>query len=135
MSRGLLVDGINEIKRVFGEVPLVRLRIDPDGKKLSTQVTGTSLVQADMAEILGIGAADIEVIVHKTLGCVGVRVYDDGRVMNGTSPGTNRCRLRARLLGQGDSGSCDQEHREKKMILRRQVPESGHELQAKDCIR
>ena len=37
----------------------------------------------------GIGVADVEVLVEKTLWSVGVGVDDDGGVVNGASPGSD----------------------------------------------
>ena len=59
--------------------------IGPDGKELGAQIAGAGFVEADVADVFGIGIADIEVFVKKALRSVGVRVHDDGRVVNGAS--------------------------------------------------
>jgi len=50
-------------------MPAGSFGIRPNGKKLSAQVAGASLVEADVADVFGIGAADIKVLVEKTLRC------------------------------------------------------------------
>src|ERR1700722_3266785 len=82
MARRLLIDGVDEIKGVMGEVALIRLRFDPDRKEFGTQVSGPSFVEADVAVILGIGRSDVVAFVEKALGCVGMRVDDDRRVLD-----------------------------------------------------
>ena len=90
MARCLLVDGIDQIEGVLGEVALIGFRFDPDGKELSAQVSGASFVKADVAEIFGIGRTDIEVIVEKTLRRVSMCVDDNRRIMYGESSGSLR---------------------------------------------
>ena len=54
MPRRLLVNRIDQIERVLGEMPLVGLRIHPDGKEFRAQISAPRLVQTDMANILRI---------------------------------------------------------------------------------
>jgi hypothetical protein len=53
MAGRLLVDGIDQVERVAGEVALVRFRIDPDGKELGAEIAGLGLVEADVAGVFG----------------------------------------------------------------------------------
>jgi hypothetical protein len=55
MTRGLFINGIDEIEGVLGEVTLIGFWIDPDGKELRAQVAGMGFVEADVADVLGIG--------------------------------------------------------------------------------
>jgi len=87
MARCLLIDGIDQVEGVLGEVALIGFRFDPDGKELSAQISGASFVKADVAEIFGIGRTDIEVIVEKTLWRVSMCVDDNRRIMYGESLG------------------------------------------------
>jgi len=75
-------------------MPAGSFGIRPNGKKLSAQVAGASLVEADVADVFGIGAADIKVLLEKTLRRIGVRVHNRGRVVDGAS-------ARAYGLGEG----------------------------------
>ena len=51
----------------------------PDQRR--AQVSGASLIEADMSEVFWIGRPDIEILVKKALRCVGMRVHHDGRVI------------------------------------------------------
>ena len=64
------------------EVVRVGARIDPDGEEFRAQVAGAGLVEADVADVCRIGAADIEVSVEKALRRVGMGIDDDGRIVN-----------------------------------------------------
>jgi hypothetical protein len=55
MSRCLLVDGVNKIERVLCEVALIGSGFYPDGEELSAQIAGASFVEADVADVFGIG--------------------------------------------------------------------------------
>ncbi len=55
MTRGLFVNRIDQIEGVLGEVTLIGFGIDPDGKKLRAQIAGTGFVEADVADVVGIG--------------------------------------------------------------------------------
>ena len=89
MMRRLLVDGIDEIERVAGEVALVSIGVDPDGKELRAEVAAAGFVEADVPRVIGIGRADVEVFVEKTLGRVGVGVDHDGGFLNRASLGAD----------------------------------------------
>ncbi len=82
MAGGLLVDRIDEIERVAGEMALVGFRLHPDGKELGAEIAGFRLVETDMALIFGIGRSDVVVFVEEALRGIGVRVDDDGRVVD-----------------------------------------------------
>ena len=68
---------------------LVGFRFHPDGKELGAEIAGLGLVETDMAGVFGIGRSDIVVLVEKTLRCIGVRVDDDGGVVNLTGLGAD----------------------------------------------
>src|SRR4029077_11851563 len=53
-----------------------------DGKELGTQVSGLSLVEADVAVIFGVGRSDVVVFIEEALRSVGVRVDHDGGALN-----------------------------------------------------
>ena len=82
MAGGLLIDRIDEIERVAGEVALVGFRVHPDGEELGAEIAGLGLVEADVAGVFGIGRSDVVVFVEKALRRVGVRVDDDGGVVD-----------------------------------------------------
>ena len=92
MAGRLFIYRIDHVEGGLGEVPTSGFGIGPDGKKLRAQIAGTGLVQADVADVFGIGGADIEVLVEKTLRCVGVSVNDDGGVVDGASSGADGLR-------------------------------------------
>ena len=102
MACRLLVNRIDHVERGLGEMSAGSFRIGPDGKEFRAQVAGAGFVQADVADVLGVGVADIEVLVKKALRRVGVRINDDGGVVNGARPGSNG------LCGQG----CGQQQEE-----------------------
>jgi hypothetical protein len=45
--------------------------IGPDGKKFGAQIAGAGFVEADVANVFGIGGADVKTFVKKTLRSVG----------------------------------------------------------------
>jgi len=82
MPRGLLIHRIDQIKRMPGEMALVGVWIHPDGKKLRAQVSAPCLVEADVANIFGIGRPEIEALVQKPLRRIGMRVDDERGIVN-----------------------------------------------------
>jgi hypothetical protein len=86
MARGLFVHRIDQIEGAAGEMALVGLRVNPDGKEFGAQISPMGLVKADVAHVFGIGGADIETFVKKSLGRVGVGVNDDGGIVNLSRP-------------------------------------------------
>src|SRR5438132_12651457 len=94
MTGGLLVDRINQIERVLGEVALVSCRLDPDGKELGAQVAGAGFIETDVAVVVGIDGTDVVVFVEERLRRVSVRVYPDGRIVDGVGAGANGGGLR-----------------------------------------
>ena len=55
MPRGLLVDGIDQIESVLGEVALVGLWFHPDREEFGAQISAAGLVEADVSNVVGIG--------------------------------------------------------------------------------
>ena len=55
MTRCLLINGIDQVEGVLSEVALIGFRFDPDGKELRAQIAGASLVEADVADVFGVG--------------------------------------------------------------------------------
>ncbi len=82
MAGSLLIDRIDEIECMAGEVALIGFRLDPDGKELRPEVSGPGFVEADVALIFGIGRSDVEVFVEEALRGIGVRVNDDGGIVD-----------------------------------------------------
>ena len=68
MLARLNMNGIDQLKRTFGEMPLVCCRIDPDGEKHCSQVPCMRFIEANEVRVLCIGRADIVVVVEKPLG-------------------------------------------------------------------
>src|SRR2546427_12258918 len=89
MPGGLLVDRIDEIERVLGEVALIGCGFDPDGKELGAQVAGAGFIEPDVTAVVGVGGTDVIIFVEEPLRCVSVCVYDDGRIVNGFGAGAN----------------------------------------------
>src|SRR5215469_9935519 len=89
MARGLLIHGIDQVEGVLGEAPLVGCGIDPYGKELAAQISPAGLVQADVAFIVRISRADVEVFVEKTLRGIRVGIDDQSGVVNLVRPGAN----------------------------------------------
>ena len=89
MTRGLLIDRIDEIECVAGEVALVSIGVYPDGEELRPQTAAAGFVEADVPRVIGIGRADVEAFVEKTLGRVGVGVDHDGGFLNRASLGAD----------------------------------------------
>ena len=86
----------DQIERVLGEMALIGFRVNPDGEKLRPEIAATSLVEAEVTHIVGIGRADIEAFVEKSLRRVGMSVYDDGGRVNRAGASTDS---RARWIG------------------------------------
>src|ERR1700733_15823953 len=105
MTSGLLVDGVDEIECVAGEVALICFRLAPDGEKFRAQVSGLRFVEADVAVVAGIGRTDVVVFVEEALGRVGVRVDDDGGILNLAGLGADRLcwRGQAERENEGES--------------------------------
>ena len=78
MTRGLLVHRVDQIEGVLREVSLIGFGFDPDGKEFCAQISATRLVQTDVAYVVGISRADIEVFVEEALRRVSVRIDDQG---------------------------------------------------------
>src|ERR1017187_7531237 len=99
MACSLLVDRIDQIKRVPRESSLVGLRVHPDGKKFRAQVSSPRLVEAKVAVVVGIRRADIEAFVKKPLRRIRVRVNDEGGIVNLSRTGAdNHVGLSRRLF-------------------------------------
>src|ERR1019366_2554598 len=89
MAGRLLINRIDEIERVAGEVALVGFRVYPDRKELGAEIADFGLVETDVAGVFGIGRSNVVVFVEKTLRSVGVRVDDDAGVVNLTGVGAD----------------------------------------------
>ena len=63
MAGRLLVNGIDQIERVSGEVSLICLGIDPDRKEFRAKIACLRLVETDMSDIFRIGGTDVIVLV------------------------------------------------------------------------
>src|SRR5689334_21969810 len=74
-------------------------RFDPDGEELRVEISGPRFIKADVAEILWVRVADVKAFINETLWRVGMRVDDQGRVVNLKS--LRRYRSRCRILGNG----------------------------------
>ncbi len=61
---------------------LVGFRFHPDGKELGAEIAGLGLVKTEVAVILGIGRSDVEALVEEALRGIGMRVDDDGGVVD-----------------------------------------------------
>src|SRR5579872_5545221 len=85
----LLVDRVDEIECVFGETPLIDLRVYPDREEFGSQVSALRLVEADMAVVIWIRRTDIEIFIEKALWRIGVRVDDEGRIVDGAGFGAH----------------------------------------------
>ena len=80
MPARLLIHRIDHIERALGLVTFVRAGLDPDGEELRAQVAGLDLAEVQVA---GAGVLrEIEVLVDKAARRVGMRVDDDGGVVN-----------------------------------------------------
>jgi len=79
MPGDLLVHGVDEIEGVLGEMFFgYGTWIDPNGEELSAKISRANFVEADVSNVFGIGVADIEVLVKKTLRRIGVSIHDNG---------------------------------------------------------
>src|ERR1700722_5923013 len=65
-----------------GETPLIGLWFHPDGKEFGAQISTPGFVEADVAEIFGIGRSNVETFVQKPLRRIGVGVDDEGGAVN-----------------------------------------------------
>jgi len=92
---------------------LVRLRINPDGKEFSAQIAGLGFVEADVADVVGIGAADVKAFIEKTLRRVGVRINDEGRIVYCLRSRADCRVLRSRTASQ-EQKSTAKEYEERK---------------------
>ena len=99
MPRRLLINRIDQIERVAGEVALVGLRLHPDGKELSAKIACLGFIEADVAVVLGVGRSDVEILVEKTLRRVGVGVDNQRRLVNLASLGADLGRSILRIGG------------------------------------
>ena len=85
----LLVDRIDQIERVPGVAALIGLGLDPDREELRAEISALRLVEADVAEVVGIGRSDVEAFIEKTLRCIGVGVDDQRGVVDGARLGSD----------------------------------------------
>src|SRR5260370_39857110 len=106
MPGRLLIDGIDQVKRVLCEMALIGFWLNPDGKEFGTQVTAASFIETDVPDVIRIGRADVEVLIEKALRGVGVGVDDDGGVVDGPGAGRDGCGSRRR----GGPGSACSAH-------------------------
>ena len=90
MPRRLFVHRIDQVERVPREMALVGLRINPDREELRAQISAPRLVEADVADVVGIGRADVESFVEKPLRRVGVGVHDQRGIVNLLRTGAHR---------------------------------------------
>ena len=74
MAARLLVHGVDHVERALDLLPLVNLGIDPDGPELGAEVAGLDLVEVHVA-FAGV-LREVEVLVHKTAGRVGMGIDD-----------------------------------------------------------
>src|SRR5712671_6782480 len=82
MSSRLLVHAVNQVHSALGVMSL-EFRLNPDGEELRSQVALPDLVQIDMAFCYRRVLAQVEVFVEEALGRVGVRIHDQGRLVDG----------------------------------------------------
>ena len=80
MLRDLLLDGVDQDESAAGKVALVGRGINPDGEKLGAEVSLFSGFEIPVAAVERI--AEVVVLVDEALGCVGVRVDDDGGALD-----------------------------------------------------
>ncbi len=81
MQTGLLVHRVDHVERALDFLALELLGIDPDGEELGAKVAGLDLVEVHVA-VAGV-LREVEVLVHKAAGRVGVGVDDEGGVVDG----------------------------------------------------
>jgi hypothetical protein len=99
MPRRLLIDRVDQIECMSGEVALVGLRFHPDGEELRAEIAAAGLIEADMPNVFGIGRSHVEAFVEKALGRVGMGVDNEGGIVNGASLGADRFIRWGRGLG------------------------------------
>src|SRR5204863_8211180 len=78
----LLINGVDQVEAVPGQVTLSGLGIYPDREELGAEVPTSCLFKADVPDVIRIGGPNIVSLIQKALRRVGVRVNDQGRVMN-----------------------------------------------------
>jgi hypothetical protein len=79
VALGLVIDGIDQIGRPLGVVGGISGgRLHPYGEKFGPEITGASLIESDLTLVVGIGVADIEAAIEKTLWRIGMGVDHDG---------------------------------------------------------
>ncbi len=76
MVRRLLINRINQIESVLGEMALVRLWLNPYGEKFRTEISSPCFVETDVSDVVWVRRTDVEVLVEKTLWRVGVGIDD-----------------------------------------------------------
>ena len=91
MPGGFLVDGVDQVEGMLREMSLVGLRLYPDREEFRTQISRACLVETDLADVLRIRAAKVEVALQETLRRVGVRVDHNGGVVNREGLGADAC--------------------------------------------
>ena len=69
-------------------------------KNSAPEISGLGLVETDVARIVGIGRSDIVIFVEEALRRVGVRVDDDGGVVNLAGFGADRLCARGLSVGE-----------------------------------
>src|ERR1700722_14821167 len=72
MTRSLFIDGIDQIERVLGQMPSIRVGASPAKKKLRSQISAPLFVGPYMAAFLGSRRANIEFFVDKSRRRVGM---------------------------------------------------------------
>ena len=82
MPRRLLVHAVNQVHGALGIMAL-EFRLNPDGEELRSQIALLDLVEIDVAFGYRRVLAQIEVFVEKALGRVGMRINDQGRLVDG----------------------------------------------------
>src|SRR5262249_30302921 len=73
---------VDQIKCMAREMTLIGFRLDPDRKEFCAEISAARLVEADVANVVRIGRANIEALVKEALRGVGVRVDDQSGVVN-----------------------------------------------------
>ena len=89
MMRRLFIDRVDQIEAVLCVIALVGLGIDPDGKEFRSQIAAPGFVETDVPDVVRVRRADVESLIEKALRGIGVRINDQGRVMNLTCFGAD----------------------------------------------
>ena len=97
--RLLLVHRVDEIEGAPGEAAFIAFGRNPDGKEFCPQISGLNLAEADLALVVGIGAADVEVAIQKPLWGIGMGVHHDRRLVQGPRVRADCGARRGVLLG------------------------------------